>query len=136
MPPVKNLCIMTSYGGIIRIRLKGRSSITSSQPANTSSPVFIPSIILPLFFKKFKRFSEKWKKNLITFLFRCLFRRNIRKLAAISNSKRGNQKRMNRLIDRKLQALLKYRRKFAKHGRTTYNINSRNIISFDKLFCY
>ena len=34
MPPAKNLLIMTSYGGIIRIRLKGRSSITSSQPAN------------------------------------------------------------------------------------------------------
>ena len=41
MPPVKNPCVMTSYGGIIRIRLKGRSLITSSQPANTSSPVFI-----------------------------------------------------------------------------------------------
>ncbi len=40
MPPVKNLRV-TSYGGIIRIRLKGRSLITSSQPANTSSPVFI-----------------------------------------------------------------------------------------------
>ena len=33
MSPVK-IHIMTSYGGIIRIRLKGRSSITSSQPAN------------------------------------------------------------------------------------------------------
>ena len=32
---------MTSYGGIIRIRLKGRSSVTSSQPANTSSPVIL-----------------------------------------------------------------------------------------------
>ena len=40
---------MTSYGGIIRIRfehplrriLKGRSLMTSSQPADTSSPVFI-----------------------------------------------------------------------------------------------
>ena len=41
MPPVKNPCIMTSYGGITRIRLKGRSLITSSQPANTSSPVLI-----------------------------------------------------------------------------------------------
>ena len=40
MPPVKNPRVMTSYGGIIRIRLKGRSSVTSSQPANTSSPVF------------------------------------------------------------------------------------------------
>ena len=37
----KNHGIMTSYGGITRIRLKGRSSITSSQPAHTSSPVFI-----------------------------------------------------------------------------------------------
>ena len=33
VPPVKNPCVMTSYGGIIRIRLKGRSLITSSQPA-------------------------------------------------------------------------------------------------------
>ena len=32
---------MTSYGGIIRIRLKGRSLMTSSQPANTSSPVLL-----------------------------------------------------------------------------------------------
>ena len=40
MPPVKNHCKMTSYGGITRIRLKGRSLITSSQPAVTSSPVF------------------------------------------------------------------------------------------------
>ena len=37
---LKNPCVMTSYAGIIRIRLKGRSSITSSQPAFTSSPVF------------------------------------------------------------------------------------------------
>ena len=36
----KSLC-MTSYGGIIRIRLKGRSWMTSSQPANTSSPVSV-----------------------------------------------------------------------------------------------
>ena len=43
MPPVKNRAEMTSYGGIIRIRLKGRSSITSSQPAITSSPVYLRS---------------------------------------------------------------------------------------------
>ena len=54
---------MTSYGGIIRIRFKGRSSITSSQPANTSSPVFISIIILPLFSKKHNRFSKKYNKN-------------------------------------------------------------------------
>ena len=41
----KNPCITTSYGGIIRIRFKGRSSITSSQPADTSSPVYF-SVIL------------------------------------------------------------------------------------------
>lgn len=49
MPPVKNLSFMTSYGGIIRIRCrncpktisKGRSSRTPSQPASTSSPVFV-----------------------------------------------------------------------------------------------
>ena len=46
MPPVKNPCVMTSYGGIIRIRLKGRSSVTSSQPAYTSSPVFIYIVII------------------------------------------------------------------------------------------
>ena len=40
MPPVKNLSFMTSYGGIIRIRLKGRSSITSSQPAKYKLPCF------------------------------------------------------------------------------------------------
>ena len=34
---------MTSYGGITRIRLKGRSLSTSSQPANTSSPVLYVS---------------------------------------------------------------------------------------------
>ena len=42
---------MTSYGGIIRIRLKGRSSVTSSQPVNTSSPVFICKYIIYLFFR-------------------------------------------------------------------------------------
>ena len=40
MPPVKNPYILTSYGGIIRIRLKGRSSITSSQPAS-QAPLFL-----------------------------------------------------------------------------------------------
>ncbi len=37
MPPAKNLLIMTSYGGIIRIRLKGRSLSTSSQLLYSSS---------------------------------------------------------------------------------------------------
>ena len=41
MPPVKNpVCKMTSYGGIIRIRLKGRSSVTSSQPAS-QAPLYL-----------------------------------------------------------------------------------------------
>jgi len=31
---------MTSYGGIIRIRLKGRSSVTSSQPA-IQAPLYL-----------------------------------------------------------------------------------------------
>ena len=35
----KSLC-MTSYGGIIRIRLKGRSLITSSQPAS-QAPLYL-----------------------------------------------------------------------------------------------
>ena len=46
MSPVKNLCTMTSYGGIIRIRLQGRSSITSSQPVQTSSPAFHNTYII------------------------------------------------------------------------------------------
>ena len=37
--------MMTSYGGITRIRLKGRSSSTSSQPAHTSSPVLFSTSI-------------------------------------------------------------------------------------------
>ena len=40
VPPVKNPCVMTSYGGIIRIRLKGRSLITSSQPAS-QAPLYL-----------------------------------------------------------------------------------------------
>ena len=40
MPPVKNPCFMTSYGGITRIRLKGRSSVTSSQPA-IQAPLYL-----------------------------------------------------------------------------------------------
>jgi len=40
MPPVKNLCRMTSYGGITRIRLKGRSLRTSSQPAS-QAPLYL-----------------------------------------------------------------------------------------------
>ena len=40
MPPVKNPCVMTSYGGITRIRLKGRSLITSSQPAS-QAPLYL-----------------------------------------------------------------------------------------------
>ncbi len=42
----KSLC-MTSYDGIIRIRLKGRSSVTSSQPAITSSPVLFRCYYTP-----------------------------------------------------------------------------------------
>ena len=53
----KSLC-MTSYDGIIRIRLKGRSSITSSQPVTTSSPLLPnynipPDFILQLLFSLF-----------------------------------------------------------------------------------
>ena len=40
MPPVKNPCETTSYGGITRIRLKGRSLITSSQPASQAPRIF------------------------------------------------------------------------------------------------
>ena len=41
--PVK-IHLMTSYDGIIRIRLKGRSSITSSQPAN-ELPCFLYDLL-------------------------------------------------------------------------------------------
>ena len=44
MPPVKNPRVMTSYGGIIRIRLKGRSSVTSSQPAS-QAPLYLFSVL-------------------------------------------------------------------------------------------
>ena len=40
MPPVKNPGVMTSYGGITRIRLKGRSLSTSSQPAS-QAPLYL-----------------------------------------------------------------------------------------------
>ena len=36
----KKIEMLTSYDGIIHIRLKGRSLMTSSQPALTSSPFF------------------------------------------------------------------------------------------------
>ena len=42
---------MTSYGGIIRIRLKGRSLITSSQPAK-QAPLYLFSHILYIAFHK------------------------------------------------------------------------------------
>ena len=45
MPPVKNRPMMTSYGGIIRIRVKGRSWMTSSQPA-TQAPLFLLIVII------------------------------------------------------------------------------------------
>jgi len=42
---IKAIQTMTSYGGIIRIRLKGRSLITSSQPSILSSPTqFITNV--------------------------------------------------------------------------------------------
>ena len=57
MPPAKNLYIRLptaalSASGMSFVKkriLEGRSLITSSQPANTSSPVFIFSAIIHLF---------------------------------------------------------------------------------------
>ena len=63
MPPVKKSLHMTSYGGIIRIRLKGRSSITSSQPAHTSSPVFISVILYIQFHEKTIGFLKRYTMN-------------------------------------------------------------------------
>ena len=60
MPPVKNPRVMTSYGGIIRIRLKGRSSVTSSQPALQAPLYLLAYIILQLkqHFNKILIFTE------------------------------------------------------------------------------
>ena|GEM_PF-4972401 len=58
MPPVKNRPMMTSYGGIIRIRLKGRSWMTSSQPA-TQAPLFLLIVIIHLNFQSSRVFLEK-----------------------------------------------------------------------------
>ena len=57
----KSLC-MTSYGGIIRIRYKGRSSITSSQPANTSSPVYFRFVLYICFSENSIVFLKKTQK--------------------------------------------------------------------------
>ena len=46
VPPVKNRTTMTSYGGIIRIRLKGRRSIPSSQPASQAPLYLVRDCIL------------------------------------------------------------------------------------------
>ena len=46
VPPVKNRPSMTSYGGIIRIRLKGRRSIPSSQPASQAPLYLVRDCIL------------------------------------------------------------------------------------------
>ena len=48
MPPVKIMRMMTSYGGIIRIRLKGRSSVTSSQPAPQAPLYLFVGLIIQL----------------------------------------------------------------------------------------
>ena len=58
MPPVKNRPMMTSYGDIIRIRLKGRSWMTSSQPA-TQAPLFLLIVIIHLNFQSSRVFLEK-----------------------------------------------------------------------------
>jgi hypothetical protein len=65
MPPVEKLRTMTSYGGITRIRLKGRSWMTSSQPADTSSPVFICKCIIYLLMNNCKPFAHDWSGNIV-----------------------------------------------------------------------
>lgn len=49
---------LTSYDGIIRIRLKGRSWMTSSQPA-TQAPLFLLIVIIHLNFQSSRVFLEK-----------------------------------------------------------------------------
>ena len=58
MPPVKNPCV-TSYGGIIRIRLKGRSLITSSQPAK-QAPLYLFRFVFYSRFCENARVFRRW----------------------------------------------------------------------------
>ena len=70
MPPVKKPCVMTSYGGIIRIRLKGRSSVTSSQPAS-QAPLYL---FIMLLYTRFSKIQEGWKnicENRGTIIWEC-----------------------------------------------------------------
>ena len=63
MASCKKSLYMTSYGGIIRIRFKGRSLLTSSQPAYTSSPVFYYKSIIYLQIGKNKMFFDGQEKT-------------------------------------------------------------------------
>ena len=53
----KSLC-MTSYGGIIRIRLKGRSWMTSSQPA-ARAPLFCLNVLYRYYVQFARCFFQK-----------------------------------------------------------------------------
>ena len=52
----------------------------------------------------------------------------------ICDAKGCNEKRMYRSVHRKFQFLLKNGCKFFKHGRSAYNVNSRNLITMEKFF--
>ena len=72
MPPVKNL----RYDFLRRHyphQVKGRSSSTSSQPAPTSSPVFMNKEIVHLSELFFKWFDENRQELLLLSVFVCLF---------------------------------------------------------------
>ena len=72
MPPVKNL----RYDFLRRHyphQVKGRSSSTSSQPADTSSPVFMNKEIVHLSELFFKWFDENRQELLLLSVFVCLF---------------------------------------------------------------
>ena len=63
MSPFKTASLQTSYGGIIRIRLKGRSSITSSQPAvQAPLSIFDCGIIIHLSSEKCNSFGQSFFK--------------------------------------------------------------------------
>ena len=60
----KSCCKMTSYGGITRIRLKGRSLITSSQPALQAPLYLFVEMIIYQIHGECKSDSDTVQKNM------------------------------------------------------------------------
>ena len=101
VPPVKNPCVMTSYGGIIRIRLKGRSLVTSSQPAS-QAPLYL---FIMLLYTRFSKIQEGTGK--ISKMFVCRESRFWRKWQ--TNKKQSRKRRIWCLLGTAFAVLLSYR---------------------------